>query len=399
MPVPPAMTIDRGVLADRLVGILSDLIAIPSAFPPGDTREICAYAADFLRRCGYQPRILARTGTLDNCVARTGPGKGAGGPGIVFNAHADTVAVGDRAMWRTDPFRATIVDGAVHGLGAGNCKGSMAVQLWLAEEIARRGGVLRGEAVFTFVADEENLGPDGMYFLRETGEVRPDMLVLGAQTENQLITAERGVLWVRVATTGRAAHAGDPAAGDNAIMRMMRLLDRLDLELGSRLSVRRDGEMLSTMNVGLIRGGYNTNVVPSQCMVEIDRRVLPGETVDAAFAEVREVLETAGEPPGTVSVEFLRGTNGFSAPRSGELVSAFERMVLAHRNAPVRILNATGVSDGRYFADDGIEIVNFGPGSGAQGHAADESVPIDQMVDAALIQLGVLEDLLGVAAP
>ncbi|HEV7371150.1 ArgE/DapE family deacylase [Arenibaculum sp.] len=379
---------------DRLVAILSDLIAIPSAFPPGDTRAICAYAADFLRRAGYEPAIVSRAEGLDNCVARIGPG---GGPTIAFNAHADTVGVGERAMWRTDPFQAVVEDGEVFGLGAGNCKGSMAVQLWLAEELARRGGPARGEVIFTFVADEENLGPDGMYHLREAGIVRPDMLILGAQTENQLITAERGVMWVRIVTTGRAAHAGNPAAGDNAILRMMRVLEHLDLELGARLSQRRDANLRSTMNVGLVRGGHNTNVVPNQCMVEIDRRLLPDETVEAAFDEMLTIAGQVDEPDGSVQVEFLRGTNGFAAPRDGRLVQAFGDAVLAHRNAPVRFLDATGVSDGRYFAEDGIEIVNFGPGSGAQGHAANESVPIDQLVDSAAIQIAVLERLVGTA--
>ncbi|WP_207478436.1 M20 family metallopeptidase [Arenibaculum pallidiluteum] len=385
------MNIDRAALGERLVAILSDLIAIPSAFPPGDTSAICGYARERLAAAGLRAEIHARTPGLDNCVGRIGPG---GGPQVVFNAHADTVSMGERAMWNTDPFKAEVRNGLVYGLGAGNCKGSMAVHLWLAEELARRGGPKRGEVVFTFVADEENLGPDGMYFLRESGVVKPDMLILGAQTENQLITAERGVLWVRLTATGRAAHAGNPAAGDNAIMRMVRLLDRLDLELGSRLSQRIDGAMRSTMNVGMIRGGHNTNVVPNLCTVEIDRRVLPDEKVSAAFEEIRTMIDEAGEPGGTVSVEFLRGTNGFAAPQDGALVGAFRDAVLAHRNAPVRFLNATGVSDGRYFADDGIEIVNFGPGSGAQGHAANESVPIDQMVDAALIQLAVLDRLL-----
>jgi succinyl-diaminopimelate desuccinylase len=377
---------------ERLVGILSDLIAIPSAFPPGDTRAICAYAADFLRRAGYEPLIVSRREGLDNCVARIGPG---GGPVIAFNAHADTVGVGERAMWRTDPFQAVVEDGMVYGLGAGNCKGSMAVQLWLAEELARRGGPERGEVIFTFVADEENLGPDGMFHLREAGIVRPDMLILGAQTENQLVTAERGVMWVRIVTTGRAAHAGNPAAGDNAILRMMRVLELLDLELGARLSLRRDGNLRSTMNVGLVRGGHNTNVVPDHCLVEIDRRLLPGETVETAFAEMHDIVGQAEEPRGCVRIELLRGTDGFSIPRDGRLVRAFGEAVLAHRNAPMRFLDATGVSDGRYFAGDGIEIVNFGPGSGVQGHAANECVPIDQMVDAAAIQMAVLERLVG----
>src|SRR5262249_20725911 len=159
--------------------------------------------------------------------------------------------------------------------------------------------------------DEENLGPDGMAFLRASGRIKPDMLVLGAQTENQLITAERGVLWVSIESRGTAAHAGAPEQGDNAILRMMRIVDQLEHALAGRLASRVDGPMRSTVNLGLIRGGHNTNVVPSACRVEIDRRLLPDETVDAAYEEIATLVAATGEPADTVTLERLRGTNGF----------------------------------------------------------------------------------------
>src|SRR5262245_51776203 len=166
----------------ELVSILADLIALPSPYPPGSSVEICAYAAKRLRKAGYKVEIVAKTKGVDNVVARL-KGK-ARGPVIAFNAHVDTVGVGEATNWKSDPYKALVKGNLVYGLGAGNCKGSMAVQLWLAEEIARRGGPGKGELVFTFVADEENLGPDGMAFLRKSGHVRPDDLVLGAQTRD-----------------------------------------------------------------------------------------------------------------------------------------------------------------------------------------------------------------------
>ena len=212
-------------IQSELVAILSDLIALPSPYPPGTSVEICAYGARRLKKAGYKVEIATKTKGVDNVVARM-KGK-TKGPVIAFNAHVDTVGVGERANWKSDPYKALVKGGLVYGLGAGNCKGSMAVQIWLAEEIARRGGPAKGELIFTFVADEENLGPDGMAFLRKTGRVRPDALILGAQTENNLIVAERGVMWARITTKGRAAHAGNPSAGDNAILRMMRLVGAL----------------------------------------------------------------------------------------------------------------------------------------------------------------------------
>ena len=172
----------------------------------------------------------------------------------------------------------------------------MAVQIWIAEEIARRGGPAKGELIFTFVADEENLGPEGMEFLRKSGKVRPDALILGAQTENNLIVAERGVMWARLTTKGRAAHAGNPAAGDNAILRMMRLVGALSSYYDKALATRVSGAMKSTVNIGMFHGGHNTNVVPSACTVEIDRRLLPDEKLKDAFKELKKVVDGAGEP-------------------------------------------------------------------------------------------------------
>ena len=380
-------------MQSELVAILSDLIALPSPYPPGTSVEICAYTAKRLKKAGYKVEIATHKKGVDNVVARM-KGK-AKGPIIAFNAHVDTVGVGERANWKSDPYKALVKGGLVYGLGAGNCKGSMAVQIWIAEEIARRGGPASGELIFTFVADEENLGPEGMEYLRKSGKVRPDALILGAQTENNLIVAERGVMWARLTTKGRAAHAGNPAAGDNAILRMMRLVGALSSYYDKALADRVSGAMKSTVNIGMFHGGHNTNVVPSACTVEIDRRLLPNEKVKDAFKELKKVVDSVGEPKSMVGVEFLTGTNGFFAPENGAAVGAFEAAVKAHSRRKVKFLNATGVSDGRYFADDGIEIINFGPGSGAQGHAANESVPIAEMVDAAHIQLDVVKQLLG----
>jgi acetylornithine deacetylase/succinyl-diaminopimelate desuccinylase-like protein len=305
------------------------------------------------------------------------------------------VAPGAPADWLSDPFEAAVRDGALYGLGANNCKGSTALHIWLGEEIMRAGGPRQGEITFTFTGDEERLGPDGMRYLREVGALKPDFMLVGGPTGNDLIAEERGVLWLRVTASGRAAHGGDPEAGDNAILRMMRLVAHLRGEMEPRLAARVSGEKRSTMNIGRIQGGQNVNVVPSSCVLEIDRRLLPDEDVDEAFREMADILAASGEPAHSFEVEFLTGTNGFSPPLDGTGISALAAAIEARRGRAPAFINALAVSEGRYFAGDDIEIVNFGPGDGATSHAANEHVALDQMVDAAVILRDTVDRLLG----
>jgi len=132
-------SLDEARLEAELTSILGHLIALPSDFPPGDTRKICNYAAERFSRAGYETVLPMAIEPIANVVARSGIGK----PCVVFNAHADTVGVSNPGNWETDPLRSEIRDGRVYGLGAANCKASMAVHLWLAEEVARRGGPRR----------------------------------------------------------------------------------------------------------------------------------------------------------------------------------------------------------------------------------------------------------------
>ena len=377
---------DRQALGEQLVALLADLIAIRSTFPPGDTTAIAAHCAAFLAGLGYRVGRLARRAGVENVTASMGNGR----PALVFNAHADTVDVGERSAWRTDPWKATLVNGRVHGLGACNCKGSMAVHLWLAREIAQCGGPQRGEVVFTFVGDEENLGPNGFAYLRESRAVVPDTLVVAAPTRDRLVLEERGVMWVRVTARGRAAHAGAPHIGDSAILRMHRIIGALQRDLVPLVAARRSASgQQSTLSIGRFRGGENTNVVPDLCAIEIDRRILPEEDFAGALDELKRAAAAAGEPAELVAVELVTGTPGFRAPENGAGVRAFSGAILEITGRAPERLNVVGASDARYFARDGIEIIVFGPGDGADSHVPNEHVSLDEMVDAALIQLGV----------
>ena len=121
---------------DSILAWLESLIAAPTAYPPGDTSRIAGQLHAVLADMGYQTQTHTFAPLLANVVASMGSGS----PSLVFNAHLDTVGPGDLTRWTRSPFVATVENDQVYGLGAANCKGSAAIQLWLAQQMARRGG-------------------------------------------------------------------------------------------------------------------------------------------------------------------------------------------------------------------------------------------------------------------
>lgn len=378
----------------EVTALLAELVARPSTTPPGSTASICTFIAATLRTAGYAVAIHARAPGVDNVVASLG----AGAPVLAFNSHVDTVAPG--SGWTTDPYVLTPKpDGGLAGLGAVNCKGSAATQMWVAQAVARAGGPARGTLVFSFAGDEERLGPDGTQFLTEAGHLKPDLLVMAAPTSNTLMVEERGVLWARLTCHGRAAHAGDPSAGDNAVLRMARLLVHLQRFATDHLTLRRLGAHHSTLNIGTISGGANTNVVPDSCVVTLDRRLLPKEeNIESAMSELKQILEAAGEPAESWQLERITGTNGFRMSPDQPLVRAFGAAVQRVSGAAPAFRVPVGASDARFLSDSGAQIVIFGPGDDREGHAANETVDPAALAAACEIQLEVVRELLGLAA-
>ena len=261
--------------------------------------------------------------------------------------------------------------------------------------LAEKGGPENGQVTFTFVTDEESLDSNGTAYLREIKAISPDMLLLGAPTNNCLIIEERGVLWLEIISYGKSAHAGEPHIGDNAISRMIRICNHLDKTMSLKLEKRKINGMESTINLGKLEGGLNTNVVPSLCRAEIDRRLLPSEDNHEAFNEIINVINSSEEPEGSYTINKLRGTNGFSGSKDSVLVESITESYENIIGIPIEFTNAIGVSDGRYFFDDNIEIVNFGPGIGRAGHSTNESIEISSMSESVLILNNAIEKILG----
>ena len=368
----------------EVVSFLQALIRARSDYPPGDTRAIISVVAEKLASAGIESRLLARRGQQVSLIAELWGNTT--GPTLLFHAHADTVGAGNADAWTRDAFSGEVVDGNIYGRGAGDDKGSLAAQVMAAVALARAGVRLNGCLQLAAVADEESGGLFGTRWLRDSGQLQPDYLVVGEQTSNQVAIAERVACGIDLTVFGKSAHGATPWEGENAIMQAAQALSWLQVRLFPRLAQRTHPFLPPpSLNVGKISGGIQWNIVPDQCTVAIDRRLIPGETREQAMAEISGVLEEYSAHAGALRYE-LSSVGDVAANINTSPAHPFARAAAATLQAVCgERRDLTGyvqTSDGRWFAGDGIPIILFGPGDPALAHAANEYISSDQLVEA-----------------
>lgn len=358
--------------------LLRDLVRIPSPNPPGDTQAVAAYVAETMRRAGCQVQTPAPGAKPEavNAIATIGQGA----PVIMLHAHIDTVPIaGDEAQkWTVDPYAATVKDGRLYGKGSVDDKAPLAAMMATVLHAAAYRDRLHGTLVLVAAAEEEVGGQLGTRWLAEAGHLPEcDFVVVGEQTHNRVATAHKGVLRATVRTTGRAAHATNPDRGINAITAMARVV--LALEAYHRELAGRVHPMVGvpTCNVGIIQGGSTANAVPDTCVVQLDRRMIPGENPAEVQAELARVVQSVDVRPAGVSIGDFLVSNWFSSTIESDLARAFLDCVareLDDSPGPVGYLPG---SDAKHLV--GLtrgEMVIFGPGSYEVAHAYDEYVDL-----------------------
>ena len=359
------------------------LIGAPSENPGGTEDEAAAVASAILSELGAEPEIVRSPDGRPSVVASLGS---APRPALAWNGHLDVVPAGDHGAWSVSPFAGEVRDSRLIGRGAADMKGPIAAALAAAAAIRRAGIGLDGTLTFHLAADEELTGTHGTRVLWERGLLDQDACIVGEPSELQLGLAERGGAWITATAHGRAAHGSRPHLGVNAITSMAHVLPRLpealpDLEhpLAGR----------ATVNAALIQGGSAPNVVPETCRVDIDRRLIPGETDPAAVLAPFERLAAevrAEHPEVDVTFEIREWTDAAEAPRDSEIAELARRAVTIERGSPPDDVGFTGITDARFYINGAsIPTVILGPGSLSVAHTTDEWVDMDELVAAARI--------------
>jgi len=376
-------------LIDRrgLVALARSLVRIPTPNPPGDERHAVTFLEPRLRAMGFRLRRVITPAGRWNLLAERGfgPRPRAGRPRVfLFNGHLDVVPVGDARSWRHPPFGARIAGGKLWGRGAADMKGGIAAFLAAAEAVACSGLRSPDRLAIHLVSDEEALGGEGTGYLVSKRLVRATLAVVGEPTGLEPVLAAKGTLRGKVRVLGRAAHSSTPERGVNAVRHAARLVERL-----SRLRPTARHPLLGrpSLVVSKIRGGVRTNVVPPECTVEFDRRLLPGETRGRVKREIAGVLAALrrDHPDFRASVEYGVFATPSEIPAEAEVVALAEGALRAIGRRPRRKA-LSGTTDARFLIQQArIPALILGPGDLAQAHAADEHLRIDELEEAARV--------------
>ena len=358
----------------ELLDLLKQIIEIDTCYPPGSSKVFGKFVTSYLKNSGLRIKSYGVDKEKINiCVSNyKGPKKS-----IVFNSHIDTVRP-ISSEWKTNPFDLKIEKYYSYGLGAVNCKGSAAVHLYLAKNFKNLFPNIKENIDFTFVTDEENLGPDGTKYLKKQKVIKPHTLILGAPTNNNFVIEERGVFWLEINVSGKTSHAGEPYKGVNAIEKSAKIINELNSSFKKFLKKYDIGTHKSTINVGIISGGENVNVVPSKTRIVVDRRITHKEDVKKAFNEIKNFILKVDR---SAKVKFLTGTNPFKSNKSNIYLKELSKSKELITGQKSKFLSSIGVSDGRYFADDNVNIINIGPGTGSEGHKSNEKLINKDLVD------------------
>jgi succinyl-diaminopimelate desuccinylase len=386
-------TVDE--LGSEIVSLLQKMIQIPSVNPPGQYEEISAYLEKQLTDYGFcvdivdvPPHVVAEKNLerpRKNVIA-TLKGSG-GGPSLILNAHLDTVPTDDESKWTYPPFSGAMVDGKIYGRGATDSKGRLAAYIGAAFVLKKAGIPLKGDIILAATCDEETGGALGAGYVAGNGFVKGDFaLVEGYSTE--IIHAMAGMTQLRITSHGKPAHAGFKWNGINAIEKMAKViaaLETLQLELENEPS-QIEGMKYTTVNVGVIKGGTKSNVVPASCEIEVDLRIIPEQSIESIIHRIETKVAALQETDPQMHIVIERKNEAETLPTITEvnhpLIQALQQASQEINGKELPVIGVMGQSDSRWFIANGIPAINYGPGTPANRiHGYDECMDIDDLLN------------------
>lgn len=391
----------------RAVAFLKALVRVPSDNPPGECSRHAEETARLLEALDFKVerhRVPEKTlrahgmRSVTNLVVRERFGAGTG-PVIALNAHGDVVPPGQG--WTVDPYGAVERNGTIYGRGAAVSKSDFATYAFALRALKARPQGVNGMVELHFTYDEEAGGDIGPKWLLEEKITQPDLAIC-AGFSYSIVTAHNGCLHLEVNLHGKQAHAAMPETGADALEAANAVLTALYAERKRLAKVKSATPGIGTpkLNVGLISGGINTNVVPDLVTLRLDRRLIPEENGRKVERELIALIKKAGSRKGIkVEVKRVLLAEPLKPIKGTErLVEPLQRHASAILKQKVKPTGVPLYTDARHYAAHKVPVVLYGAGPRsileANAHRADEHVRIKDLEAAIQIVTATLRDLL-----
>ena len=392
---------------DEQVRFLQELVRVPTDTPPGNNAPHAERTFELLQAMGIEAEkhpvpaaevLAAGLQSITNLIVRRR--YGAGGKTIALNAHGDVVPPGDG--WTHDPYGGEIEDGHIYGRASAVSKCDFSTFTFAMRALEAVCPPSRGSIELLFTYDEEFGGEVGPGWLLKHQLTQPDLLI-AAGFSYQVVTAHNGCLQLEVTVHGQMAHAAIPESGVDALQAVVHILNALYAQNTLYKAIRSSvpGITHPYLNVGLITGGTNTNVVPGKVSFKLDRRMIPEENATEVEATLRQlILGDAASLPGiTVDVKRILLAHAIQPlPGNQPLVDAIQSHGKAIFGEDIPVMGTPLYTDVRLFAQRGIPGVVYGAGPRTvlESHAkrADERLALLDLRRATKVIARSLHDLL-----
>ena len=392
---------------DEQTRFLQQLVRVPTDTPPGNNAPHADRTAELLQAFGFAAEKhavpaadvqAAGLESITNLIVRRRYDEG--GKTIALNAHGDVVPPGEG--WSHAPYGGEVVDGKLYGRASAVSNCDFATFTFATRAIESLNAPLKGGVELHFTYDEEFGGELGPGWLLKQGLTKPDFL-LAAGFSYQVITAHNGCLQLEVTVHGKMGHAAVPDTAVDALQAASLILNALYQQnrLYKQVTSRVKGITHPYLNVGLIHGGTNTNVVPGKVVLKLDRRMIPEEKPDDVEATLRRVIADAVAGSKGIKVDVRRILLARALeplPGNQPLVDALCRHASTVFGEPIQASGTPLYTDARLYGERGIPAVLYGAGPRtvleSNAKRADEHIVLDDLRRATKVVARTLLDLL-----
>ncbi len=396
---------------DEQVRFLQQLIQVPTDTPPGNNAPHADVTADLLAEFGFEAKKfpipldkVKKNGleSITNLIVRRRYGHG--GKTIALNAHGDVVPPGEG--WTHDPYGGEIEDGKMYGRAAAVSKCDFSTYSFAVRALEAVVKPDQGSVELHFTYDEEFGGELGPGWLLANGHTQPDLMI-AAGFSYQVITAHNGCLQLEVTVHGKMAHAAIPDSGVDALQGANALMTALYAQNKELEKVRSSvtGITHPYLNIGMIAGGTNTNVIPGKVVLKLDRRMIPEEDPAKVEADLRQLIEATMQQCQSsglavrVDIKRMLLCNAMY-PLEGNkpLVAAIQQHGEALFGQPIPAQGTPLYTDVRLYVERGIPGVIYGAGPRtvleSNAKRADEHLDLEDLRRATKVIARTLLDLL-----